>query len=55
MLVMPTKARMNVMYAFVRVSVSFVLNVVVGSPPPRIATRRMPFERTHARRTCDAR
>ena len=42
MLVMATNARMNVMYAFVRVKVLFTLNVDVGSPPPRIAASNRP-------------
>lgn len=41
-LVIATNARMNVMYAFVRESVLFWLNVDVGSPPPRIAASNKP-------------
>ena len=45
MLVIATNARMKVMYAFVRDSVLFSLNVDVGSPPPRIAASSSPYEK----------
>lgn len=41
MLVIATNARMNVMYAFVRLNVSFE-KVLTASPPPKIATSRIP-------------
>ncbi len=41
-LVIATKARMNVMYAFVRLNWSSREKVFTASPPPRIATRRIP-------------
>ena len=42
MLVIATNARMNVIYALVRVKVLFTLNVVLELPPPSIAARRTP-------------
>ena len=44
--VVATKARMNVMYVFVRLRVSLTENVFTASPPPRIATSSRPFKDT---------
>ena len=45
-LVIATKARMKVMYVFVRLKVSLTENVFTASPPPRIATSSKPFINT---------
>ena len=44
MLMMATKARMKVMYVFVRLNVSFTENVLTASPPPKMATSRNPYD-----------
>ena len=43
-LVVATKARMIVMYVFIRLRVSLTENVFTASPPPRIATSSRPFK-----------
>ena len=45
-LVVATRARMDVLYVFVRLNVSLTENVFTTSPPPRIATSSRPFEHT---------